>query len=436
MNNPIVRWAVVLTLGILFSWCPAGAEPRKEAGLLAHYTFDEGGYNTLYGEGGETILRDTSGNGINGVIHNAEWVKTAGGGALKFARTDSYVDFGPDLALKLAGDMTIITWVKLEAEQYPGINTNWTIVDCESYRKSGFLVRVDGHNAKLYYRSSQEGVAQGRSSAITLANNTFYHIAVARSADTVATYINGTLEQQLSALPPAPGSAPFLISGKGQSFEGLIDDLKIYKRALDAGEIASVYKEEAAGRAAPQEMTTRSPIKAGPALEVAGFALRVGPGGGIQVKVGSDLYFVESSYSYPGESIGYNHLSEVNRPDDLLWKPAVSSIGGNEIRVTASGRFYSLERRLKIEGHRARISDTLANTGAEDVGVIVRNVLISRKRPTEWRLCGVPKTAWANAAANPTVLLAQESSALGAVADDDVSRSQFHASAWFDTAEA
>jgi len=63
------------------------------------------------------------------------------------------------------------------------------------------------------------------------------------------------------------------------------------------------------------------------------------------------------------------------------------------------------------------------------VAIVVRNALISAARPTEWRLCGVPGTASAKVAENPTVLLSQERSGLGAVADDNLSRAQFRSAA-------
>ena len=406
-----------------------------EAGLLAHFTFDEGGYNILRGQGSETVLQDASGNGFNGVIHNAKWAKTAGGGALKFARTDSYVDLGTDLSNKLDDEMTIMAWVKLEAGQYPGVNTNWTIVDCENYKKSGFIVRIDGHNSRLSYRFSRDGVSHYRTSTITLANNTFYHIAVTRKGDLAICYIDGAIDQQLHAPATGPGKLPLLISGRGQSFEGLIDDVKIYERAFDAKEIASVYREEVGVHAGARKITTKPRIRTGPVMSGDGFSLRVGRKGGMQLRVGGDDWHVESSYSYPGTSIGYNHLSETQDRGEGRWKAEVRTRGRSEIRVSASGRFYSLERRLKLKGHRIRVSDTITNTGVDDVGVIVRNVITAGEMPRNWSLCGVPKTAWASNPQNPTVLVELGSSALGMVADDDVSRAQFHASVASNQAE-
>lgn len=56
------------------------------AGLVAHYTFEEGGGR---------VLRDHSGNGNHGkILGGAKWVKGAWGTALEFDGRDDYVQCG------------------------------------------------------------------------------------------------------------------------------------------------------------------------------------------------------------------------------------------------------------------------------------------------------------------------------------------------------
>src|SRR3989339_316675 len=104
-----------------------------EPGLVAHYTFDEGS---------GTVLKDHSGNGRHGTIHNADWIKSVRGHALAFKAAGSYVDCGLELGRKLTADMTIVAWLQLTAPTYPDGSTNWTVVDCEDYTRSGFVVRI------------------------------------------------------------------------------------------------------------------------------------------------------------------------------------------------------------------------------------------------------------------------------------------------------
>jgi len=97
--------AVVYRLSLAFSFCVwvFGSTVWGAADLVAHYTFDEG-----QGE----VLPDHSGCANHGKIHGAKWVQLNEGAALEFNGKDSYVDCGLKLARKLAGDMTILAWVK------------------------------------------------------------------------------------------------------------------------------------------------------------------------------------------------------------------------------------------------------------------------------------------------------------------------------------
>jgi len=420
MRLPVMRWAAALALAAAWSHCLIAADSAEESRLLAHYSFDEA-------EG--TILHDSSDNGNHGVIHNAQWVKTPRGGALKFGRTESYVDFGVDSPLKPSGDFTILAWVKLEAEPYLDDKTNWTIVDWESYKKSGAILRIDGHTAMLRFRSSQEDATQQRSSSIALANNTWYQVAVTKQAAIATCYINGVANLRFSVKDPGPGDIPFMISSRSQSFGGLIEDLAIYNRALSPEEVRAAHDRGATGQAGAQERVIRSRLKAGPALKGKGFTLRVGPHGGMEIDINGDAYFVESFFSYPGDAIGYNCFCEGEESGDPLWKPRVRAKDSDEIAVSAKGGLYSIDRTVKSLGRRVLVSDTLTNTSNADVGIIVRNVLIAAKAPKETLLCGVPGTAAAKVTENPTILLSQDKSSLGAVADDDVSRIQFEAAA-------
>ena len=140
----ILRWAVVAWLLAAYAAGLLAAEP----GPVAHYTFQEAA---------GTVLKDRSGNGRDGQIHNADWVRSTGGPALSFGSDESYVDCGLELGRQLAGDMTVLAWVKLSPASYPDSSTNWTLLDYDAYPLSGFMVRIDGQTTKLYYRANSGG---------------------------------------------------------------------------------------------------------------------------------------------------------------------------------------------------------------------------------------------------------------------------------------
>ena len=210
-----------------------------DKGLVAHWNFDEG-------KG--TVLHDRSGNKNHGKIHGAKWVKTKAGPALEFDGPDHYVDCGDNPNLRIAGDITIAAWVKLAAFPYPNHQTNWHIVDCEAYNGSGFMLRIDGATSKVTYRSSQKGTSQFAYSAKPLENNSYHHVVLVKKGDRVTYFIDAEPDITFRAKNPAPGTVSFKISTQGQSFHGLVDDLKIYNRAFSRDEAVREYKAGAKSR--------------------------------------------------------------------------------------------------------------------------------------------------------------------------------------------
>lgn len=209
-----------------------------ETGLVGHWDFDEGSGSTV---------NDTSGSKFDGQVHNAEWAKAGKGSALRFNGTDSYVDCGKNNALtNLTGDITILAWVKLEASPFPNNTTNWHIVHCEDYGQGGYMLRVDGSTSKLTYRTNQGKANQYGFSRVSLDNNTFHHVAVVKKGEKATYYVDSMPDLEFAVKDPLPSTVPFRIGSEGQSFQGLIDEVKVYSRALSISEILRQYKQGAA----------------------------------------------------------------------------------------------------------------------------------------------------------------------------------------------
>jgi len=75
----------------------------QEQGLLLHYDFSEGTGN---------ILKDKSGNGNDGIIHGAKWIKEEDGYSLSFNGIDNYVEVKDSPSLKIENEFTIEILVK------------------------------------------------------------------------------------------------------------------------------------------------------------------------------------------------------------------------------------------------------------------------------------------------------------------------------------
>lgn len=90
-----------LTLALSF-WALAAGGVDADPGPVGDWDFREGA-------GG--VLHDRSGNGIDGTIRDAQWVKLAQGHVLKFDGAKSRVEFAAGPSLDLTDAVTLETWI-------------------------------------------------------------------------------------------------------------------------------------------------------------------------------------------------------------------------------------------------------------------------------------------------------------------------------------
>jgi hypothetical protein len=205
-------------------------------GLVAAYSFNEGT---------GTTLTDLSGNNLNGTIVNAAWSSSGKfGGALSFNGTSSYVDLGNPAALQLTGSMTIEAWVKAAATPADdgqivakSNGTGWEFKTSPDTGPHTFGVGVSGATGSMTQRYSTTARAL----------NTWYHVAGVFDASgrTLGIYVNGVLDNGTlrNTVPASQVNASVNVNiGRrtgGFYFNGLIDEVRIYNRALSGVEIQS-----------------------------------------------------------------------------------------------------------------------------------------------------------------------------------------------------
>jgi hypothetical protein len=202
--------------------------PPPASGLVASYNFDAGS---------GTTLADVSGHGNNGTIAAGTW-STAGhtAGALSFNGTSTAVTIADSASLRLSGGMTLEAWVDPSAlgtiwrtavmKEQPN-NLSWALyANTDTTRPSGHVF------------TSAESILKG-TAALTL--NAWAHLATTYDGTTLRLYVNGTqvaTKAVSGAITSAAGNVK--IGGNsiwGEWFRGLIDDVRIYNRALSAAEV-------------------------------------------------------------------------------------------------------------------------------------------------------------------------------------------------------
>jgi hypothetical protein len=215
----------VLVLGLVLTGVAKAADPD----LVGCWRFDEGSGTTAF---------DSSGNGNDGtLVGDALWVPGKFGGALEFNGSNARVD-APYIPLD-SRSFTITMWVN------PVLYTSEQLVFSQ--------VESNTTNLSLHFRIYGPGSGRVRmgfysndldTTGNTIEENNWYHLAFWYDFENQnrRIYVNGVLEAEASATPYLGTSGNTVIGswGTSQWFQGIIDDVRIYSRALSDAEILGV----------------------------------------------------------------------------------------------------------------------------------------------------------------------------------------------------
>ena len=209
---------------------------NPSSGLVAAYGFDE--------TSGLQVL-DASGKGNHGTISNAARTTTAKfGRALSFSGSNSLVTVSDSSSLDLTGAMTLSAWV------YPTTSASgWkTLILKERIGGLAYSLYANSDaalpNSTLSIGSSDRQLTVGS----RLPSNTWTHLAATYNGATQRLYVNGVQVGSRAQTGTLNVSAnPLRIGGNtvwaNEYFKGLIDEVRVYNRALSQAEIAAVSKQ-------------------------------------------------------------------------------------------------------------------------------------------------------------------------------------------------
>ena len=193
---------------------------------------------------GETAF-DLSGHGNNGTLENdVAWGGSKFGGSLKFDGVDDYVDCGNDSSLDVTTAFTVSVWVKPNTG-YGSLNNPGVI---SKRVESWGGIWVSSSTGKLWGRiyQSDSVIVNLPQNVVLPINQWSFIVLVANPSDNYvrqyinaieigSVYYNGTIRT---------GSDNLLIGEQtSEFFNGSIDSVRIYNRALSAEEVAWSYRE-------------------------------------------------------------------------------------------------------------------------------------------------------------------------------------------------
>ena len=218
-----------LTGDIEFYAVQARNNPDFVCGINGYWRFNEGQGNIAY---------DSSGNGNHGTIYGATWTD-GGNPALSFDGVNDYVEILDNDSLDLTTEFSWSLWVKRNS-----FGTIQDLLSKNGPQTTGAPTLYFDTNNKVSFVIQNIVVVGSSATAITDTN--WHHIVLTKDGTTYKFYIDGTLDNTVtnSNSPIANdrnlgiGAEP---PGTTWPFNGIIDEVRVYPRVLNASEISERY---------------------------------------------------------------------------------------------------------------------------------------------------------------------------------------------------
>ncbi|MCH5373635.1 MAG: FG-GAP-like repeat-containing protein, partial [Planctomycetes bacterium] len=258
MSRGARSFLVAVSLGLAFITfglvprCYAANDVDVPSDPMAWYAFDDES---------TTVATDISGSGYDGAVLGATWTTGVSGGALDFDGIDDRVSLG---ALDVAANaISINAWVRSDNLR------NCSEGDCRIVSKATDVQAADHYwmlstvdDGALRFRLKTDDdtstIAGGR-----VSNGVWTHVVATYDGATMRLYQDGVavasapkagwltpgpeVEVWIGDNPPSQGSRPW---------DGAIDDVRIYDRALSDAEVEQLYAEPTAQVAADEQRAT------------------------------------------------------------------------------------------------------------------------------------------------------------------------------------
>jgi hypothetical protein len=232
--------------------CPP---PLADPALAAWYPFEDDGANGIL---------DCSGHGLDGTLGaGGTFTRIAGrpgaGQAISIGPTPGCFDLGvaASLAFSATSSFTVTAWIKPRTHSYPdpdggtdpkprwfadrfvggAIQKGWGLGTDDTESATGFV------EVKSFRGFDNFTEAEG-----LLGPSAWRHVAGLFTPTTVGVYVNGALLREVELATPTPSetSAHAWIGCRGgdePSFDGLLDDVRVYARALSVAELEALAQQ-------------------------------------------------------------------------------------------------------------------------------------------------------------------------------------------------
>ena len=321
---------VLIAIGVL-AGISAGVQAQSDDELVAEWHFDEGA---------GSVLKDSSGNGNDGVIYGATWTEGKYGHALKFDGIDDYLEIPSNSDLRPPKNFALEAWA-----QFDDFNDYRTIImhDDNGGGDDGYFLRADKNGKVQFFIGRPYAII---TSDKTLTSGMWYHIVgIYDSNYNLRIYINGV--EDTNSPKRMEGDVVYSLTKnlnfgrRGGTFhpntvfmKGCIDEVRIYNRALASEEIKEHYEQ---GTTALSLIKTASPqsIKQG---QTATITLTIKNTGSTEISdieiadtIPSYLTFIDGEISKTYESLApkdtrqISYTLQFNDAGTFNFEPAIAT---------------------------------------------------------------------------------------------------------------
>ncbi|RLI81095.1 hypothetical protein DRP04_06875 [Archaeoglobales archaeon] len=194
-----------------------------------------------FNEGSGSVAKDSSFYNNHGTIHGAQWVEGRFKSALRFDGIDDYVDCGDIDDVDGVREITVTAWVKWE-----GATGNLTTPK-EFHRKNNVYALGGGwadHKARfwIYYTKW----ANSGDSTTDIDDGNWHFVVGVYDGEYIRLYVDGVEETKrgLTSVTLNANNEHVIVGsskGVGEFWNGIIDEVRIYNRALSENEIKMLY---------------------------------------------------------------------------------------------------------------------------------------------------------------------------------------------------
>lgn len=214
------------------------------SGLVGYWAMDEGASTStldpVNGNNGNIII------GPSGTQTNVSqaWQTSANckaGRCLNFDGTDDYLTISNNIDYS-SNAFTVSAWINSNDVT----SCRHSIVSSKEDQSSGFvLAQPEGNCNHIRLWANISGIWQFVDTAGTISTGTWYHVAGTYNGTTLTVYLNGSPTSATFSGTLSNTSGPTTIGARNSNntnwFNGKIDEVRVYNRALSATEIAGLY---------------------------------------------------------------------------------------------------------------------------------------------------------------------------------------------------